>query len=137
MVYEKRFYEGDNGLFSRIENAWNGLPEEKQLRVEKTILRGLSSLVGAGIATLDVLTTGNPYFSIGIPAYNAVNLFSNFFMAESSGIDPWLFVDDIKDWSKERGKNTITYVLGASVPFAINYHNEIINFLYHAADKLF
>lgn len=121
---------------TKIGEKWDSIPEEKQEDIGKRILRGLNAVVGVGAGTIDAVTTGVPYLSVGLPVYDALVRISAIPQAKSLGIDPWMFVDDKKEFVKEVGKNRLAYALGATIPFAVKYHNEIINFVYQVADRL-
>lgn len=123
-------------MLEKFVKKFDSLSEEERENVGKKIMRGANLVVGTGAGTIDVLTTGMPYLSIGLPAYDAFRLLS-IPVAEAQGIDPWMFVDDKKEFIKNLGINRLVYGFGASLPFIVNYHSEIIDFVYQIGDKLF
>lgn len=123
-------------MLENYVKKFDNLSEEENEKVVKRIIRGANLAVGAGAGTIDVLTTGMPCLSIGLPAYDALNRLSSIPVAKAHGIDPWMFVDDKKEFIKNLGMNRLVYGLGASIPFIVKYYGEIINFVYQMEDKL-
>jgi len=90
--------------------------EDTQEKLEKLAMRGCCSLLGAFWGTLDVLTSGLPLISGGLPLYELLNVHQ---AEEYSG----LLGPEVT--AMDKVKNYATYAAGAAIPFAIYYWKEL------------
>lgn len=84
--------------------------------LDNLTLPGINFLLGIGKGTLDVLTTGLPILSGGSEIYR---------LGTALGQRDNLFDLSFKDCLIYSSSS----LLGAAIPFAIKYHNEIYNFV--------
>jgi len=89
-------------------------------KLEQIIFAGLGALFGALWGTLDCLTTGLPYVTIGMPVWEGIKFFDAQYSLPNFGEKITLL---------EYCKKLIPYGLGANIPFAIKYHKEIVDFI--------
>lgn len=91
----------------------------------KQRLKNIARIVSGGlIGTLDVLTTGLPLATLGIPVYDAMKMEDSIERIERLGPRGRSMVDrgaSFKEW----GKSLPLYFASAAIPFGIKYSSEI------------
>ena len=122
--------------YARFCDKVESIDDDTAEKYTRRLFRGINFASGIALATIDVVTTGYPYLSIGYVSYDLLGRLISIPKAEAMGLDPWMFVDDKKEFFKELGKCKLIYLAGASVPFSIKYPNEIVEMGYHLIDKL-
>lgn len=91
----------------------------------KLLSGGIGLFIGAG----DMVSSGYPILTVGLPVWDLIKL------TESQS---YFGNDSLIDWKEgltNYTKGLISYSVGASIPFAINYSNEITTFLSNLIDK--
>ncbi|HLF55018.1 MAG TPA: hypothetical protein VI612_04830 [Candidatus Nanoarchaeia archaeon] len=107
---------------------------EKLEKVEEKIgpkgcMMGCSSLIGAFFGTLDVLASGYPIASLGIPIYGLLSQAGSDEYAPGARAVAEGMARDMGIRGIDRFKNFAAYVLSASIPFAIYYAKDIADLL--------
>ncbi len=106
-----------------------GDPITEEIRVKrarKIASNTVNTIKGLLAGSLDSLITGLPILTVGEPAYNRIK----YWRRMKGG-------DYVLPSEKPDNKNLIPYSIGASIPFAICYRNEIIDLVYRVYDKIF
>ncbi|MDD3175602.1 MAG: hypothetical protein PHU51_03930 [Candidatus Nanoarchaeia archaeon] len=88
--------------------------------------------VGVGMfwGTMDCISSGLPVLTIGLPLYELPNVIVGII---DNNICPEM---NKPEKITNLLKGYISYSIGASIPFAIKYHQEIINYTSNIMDKL-
>ena len=103
---------------------------EKLLDNHGTKLASISS--GLFWGTIDCISSGLPILTIGVPLYDKLKFFYHKKMFPKYPSDNFFEKQTIQD----KIKGCISYSIGTSIPFAIKYHQEIINYTSNILDKL-
>ncbi len=98
----------------------------KQKNKEKLITSGLSAVIGGIYGTIDCIAFDLPILTAGLPIWETFK-----FLNAQSSIQDLNFPDNIKttEYLSYLGKSLIPYTIGAGIPFAIKYNQEISEFL--------
>ena len=109
-------------VIKKVEKKWQEMPEDERERVIRGILYGLNSAAGAFWGSLDVLTTGLPLLTAGVPLYEAFRAAEG---REQLGVKE----ENITFLRHNRVKAKLYYLGGAVLPFAIAYRNELADLI--------
>ncbi|MBU3940831.1 MAG: hypothetical protein KKH88_02825 [Nanoarchaeota archaeon] len=88
--------------------------------LERLLIPAIGIGIGTFCGTLDIVTTGLPIISSTIAIYHSCKWLA------AIPVDPFLE-------GGEYFKGLSLYSLGAAIPFAIKYHNEIADFISNLA----
>lgn len=101
---------------------------EKICEEPKNIFNLLAGASGLSFGIIDTLTTGYPLFSIGLPIYQVAGVYSGpKEMREFGKSFAEDFLGDSMPSLWDKVKNYMIYGLYAGIPFAIKYHDRIID----------
>lgn len=95
--------------------------EERKIQL---IRIGLGTLVGAVTGTIDCVTTGLPILTVGAPIWGTMRFLDYQWNCEKYGMGRWV---KTSKGLVDCARGCIPHIVGASIPFAIRYHNELYN----------
>lgn len=116
-------------ICKKVCEHYDQLSVERQEKATKNLIYGASAIIGGVIGTIDVLCTELPILTAGIPLWEFAQTLQGQTYIKENNLESLLPFDNTVQAVKHSLRTHTAYALGAAIPFAINYHSEISDFL--------
>lgn len=111
-----------------LQNIRERLSTTDEAQLEQYVIRSAQAIEGTIAGSIDVAVTGEPWLTVGWMGYSTIRQIHSRYANPFLDMEPFSELNEHHDMAMEMVKSRATYLAGATIPFVIKYHQQILEY---------